>query len=245
MSNQAPTLHLSYLDCDISDVMPRNSDLDESDSLIDLSIFEKNGNNNASLQNNARPTEAHTSPGVSLIGAVSLPCLYAVSLNSFPSDEAVPMESTEWPADCTWWHQTFSKGMSSSIGDAESQTASISDLQGYDTREISSASSATYLGQCEYGPGWLPGSLEWMKRESITYKQSEKGIDSKDLDHRWFQKVLLTCQKTLYPRTPALARSRNNHNHSPHRRHHYHDPNNSLESAGQQTRAAQKPRRRS
>ncbi|KAH8747304.1 hypothetical protein F5883DRAFT_653631 [Diaporthe sp. PMI_573] len=71
--------------------------------------------------------------------------------------------------------------MSSSVGDAESQTASISDLQGYDTREISSASSATYLGQCEYGPGWLPGSLEWMKRESITYKQSEKGIDSKDL----------------------------------------------------------------
>lgn len=184
MSDQGPTLRLSYLDRDISDLMPTNHDLDESDSLINLSILQKDADNN-SPQNNVRPIEAVMSLGDPLTGTISSRSVSTQYLcSSFQSDEAVLTKSTTiWPSGCMpLWPQPVSKGISSSTSDAESLNASVSDFPGYDIRRISSAissaSSTTDLGQCDYGRSWLPGNSEWMKRKSVTCEQDPTSENS-------------------------------------------------------------------
>ncbi|KAH8755360.1 hypothetical protein F5883DRAFT_178502 [Diaporthe sp. PMI_573] len=180
MSNQSHTLHLSYLDCDTTGAVPTIPDLDESHSLIDPSMFEKEGNNNAPLQNNVQPIEARPSPGISLAGAMnSLTFPMQYLYKPFPSNEAIPMESTEWPAEYILRPQTGSGSSIDSIMDTQSRNDSISDLQGYTTRETSLASPTTDLGQCEYGPGWLLGNSYWTPRKSIISEQSEKSFNSR------------------------------------------------------------------
>ncbi|KAI7774515.1 transcription factor atf21 [Diaporthe eres] len=66
---QPPSGYSSYFDCDTTSVAPTDQDLAEFDNLIDPSIFENNGNTDAPLQNNTRPIEAATIPGVPLASA--------------------------------------------------------------------------------------------------------------------------------------------------------------------------------
>ncbi|KAK7696976.1 hypothetical protein SLS64_014032 [Diaporthe eres] len=180
---QPPSGYSSYFDCDTTGVAPTDQDLAEFDNFIDPSIFENNGNTDTPLQNNTRPIEAATIPGVPLASAVSSPAIPAQYFCvPFPSGETVPTEPTGWPTECIpGWSQTGSRGGNKSITDAGSWDASISDLQGYSTRETSLASPITDSGQRKYEPGWPPESLAWTRRTSITSEQSEQGFNTKNL----------------------------------------------------------------
>lgn len=180
---QPPSGYSSYFDCDTTGVAPTDQDLAEFDNLIDPSIFENNGNTDAPLQNNTRPIEAATIPGVPLASAVSSPAIPAQYFCvPFPSDETVPTEPTGWPTECIpGWSQTGSRGGNKSITDAGSWDASISDFQGYSTRETSLASPTTDPDQRKYETGWPPESLAWTRRTSITSEQSEQGFNTKNL----------------------------------------------------------------